>query len=180
MTITLINQCDALPRAGYFARRFGNLISVYQRVGFKARFRYGWAALTRRLFAATCGLGELLAQQSGAAGAQARWQRQQRMLYLNGELRVYLLFVRCSVSNFGSARWVIRLRPKQKPDLTVLVRMKPRNEGVQDFYLLPSLDLNWRDNQFAENNGIYFDAFRFASLDFLIGLAARVQLPQNL
>ena len=135
--------------------------------------------LTHQLFAATAELGLALAQRAEAMGAEVAWERRAQMLYLNGELRVYVLFVRCSVTNFGTLRWPIRMRPKQKPDLTLVVRMTPQNDAIRDYYLLPSLGLDWKDTQFAENNGLYFDIFRFASLDFLGGLAARTQLPKS-
>jgi hypothetical protein len=57
-------------------------------------------------------------------------------------------------------------------------RMEAGNEGIRDYYLLPGLDPVWRTNSFAEENGIYLDAYRFSSLDFFLGLLARVKLPE--
>ena len=178
LTAKLINQNDDMPRAGYFIHRFGNLISVYRMLGFKSRLGESYTPLTRRLAAATHELAASLVRRVEEAGGFARWQRMQRMLLLNDELRVNLFIIRCSLSNFGTLRWVVRLRRELKPDISVLVRMDSKNQAVKDYYLLPSLDMPWVNNQLAENNGIYFDSYRFPSLDFLIAMAARTKLPK--
>ena len=179
LTAKLINQNDDMSRAGYFIHRFGNLISVYRMLGFKTRLRESHTPLSRRLAAATHELAASLVRRIEEAGGFARWQRMERMLLVNDELRVNLFIIRCSLSNFGTSRWLIRLRRELKPDISVLVRMDSKNQAVKDYYLLPSLDTPWVDNQLGENNGIYFDAYRFPSLDFLIGMATRTKLPKT-
>jgi hypothetical protein len=101
------------------------------------------------------------------------------MLHLNDELRVFICFIRSCFTCIGSLRWMVRLRPELKPDLTILVRINAKNEAIQDYYLLPSLDTGWRTIQLRENNGIYLDAYRFPSLQFFVGLAARAPIPKT-
>lgn len=179
LTSTLINQATGLPRASYISHHFGNLVRVYSLLGFKPRIRYSHANLTRRLFAATADLAGLLTRQISEAGATARWEKRGRMLHLNDELRVFICFIRSGFTCIGSLRWMVRLRPELKPDLTIVVRMDAQNEAIQDYYLLPSLDTGWRTIQLRENNGIYLDAYRFPSLEFFVGLAARARLPKT-
>jgi DNA invertase Pin-like site-specific DNA recombinase len=179
LTSTLIDQAADLPGSAYISRHFGNLVSLYSLLGFKPRARYSHTGLNRRLFAATADLAGLLTRQITEAGATARWEKRGRMLHLNDELRVCIFFIRSYFTSIGSRRWVVRLRPDLKPDLTILVRMDAKNEAVFDYYLLPSLDTVWNISQLSENNGLYLDAYRFASLEFFVGLAARAQLPKT-
>ena len=177
LTSTLINQHDELPRAGYFIRRFGNLVSVCRMLGFKPRIRYSHAPLTRRLVASMNELVASLIRQAGQVGMAAIWQKRKRLLHLNGELQVGIYFIRSSLSNFGTLRWVVRLRSDVKPDIIILVRMDASNQAVRDYYVLPRLDLSWTDIQLGENNGFYFDTYRCPSLDFFIGRVAHTKFP---
>lgn len=178
LTHALINQADDLPGAAYFIHRFGNLHSAYHAVGFKVRWRTSHTPLWRRMMAAAQDLGASLAQRVQRMGGAAWWEQKKRLLHFNDELRVSIWFVRCSLSNFGTQRWVVRLPPELKPDLTLLVRMDAKNQVIKDYYLFPRLDMPWTDNQLAENNGIYFDCYRFPTLDFLLGMVTRVKLPK--
>jgi DNA invertase Pin-like site-specific DNA recombinase len=175
----LIDQAADLPGSAYISRHFGNLFSVYTLLGFKPRMRYSHVSLTRRLLAATVDLAGLLTQQIAGVGATARWEKRGRVLHLNDELRVRICFIRSCFTRIGSPRWLVRLRPALKPDLTMLVRMDAKNEAIQDYYLLPSLDTGWATIHLSEKNGVYLDAYRFSSLDFFVGLAARAKLRKT-
>ena len=41
------------------------------------------------------------------------------------------------------------------------------------------LDAGWDTLQLSENNGLTLDAYRFPSLEFFVGLAARAQIPKT-
>ena len=38
------------------------------------------------------------------------------------------------------------------------------NHGIQDYYLLPGMDMTWENLRVAEANGIYLDTYRCDSL----------------
>ena len=175
---TLIDHSAGLPRTGYIGRHFGNLVRLYGLLGFKPRNHYSHKNTTRRLVAATADLAGLLARQITEAGATARWEKRDRMLHLNDELRVCIFFIRSYFTTIGSLRWLVTLRPELKQDLTIVVRMDARNEAVLDYYLLPSLDCGSKTLTLSENNGLYLDVYRFPSLELFVRLAARSQLPK--
>jgi hypothetical protein len=64
--------------------------------------------------------------------------------------------------------------------MSLAVRMARNNEGIQDYYLLPGLERTPKTMWFAEHNGVCLDGYRFQTPDFLAGMAARVNLSQNL
>ena len=79
----------------------------------------------------------------------------------------------------GSSRWVIRLDESLRPDITVAVRMDTTNEEIQDYYLLPSIDMTSEKLRIAEDNGIYLDTYRFQSLDYFFYMTARTTIQQT-
>jgi len=139
----VINQAPDLPQASYIARHFGSLLAAYSQLRFKSRVSYSHATLIRRLDAARMNLGVELTRQMTALGAVARWEKKGRLLHINEELHVYVVFVRSMVTNLGSLRWYARLRPELQADMTLMVRMDARNETIRDYYLLPRLDAHW-------------------------------------
>ena len=52
------------------------------------------------------------------------------------------------------------------------------NREPLDYYLLPLLDMSTARLRLAEDNGISLDAYRFESLDYFFGMAARTRLQE--
>ncbi len=92
---------------------------------------------------------------------------------VNGEFTVSVIIARCQRTPAGAYRWNIRLDRLLRPDITVAVRMDEVNESAIDYYLLPTVDMALPKLRLAEQNGIYFDAYRFDTLDYLYGMARR-------
>ena len=111
-------------------------------------------------------------------GGSAIWNEAHRTLLLNHELLLAVVFTRHNTTPSGSAYWLVRRSHRMKPDLTLAVRMNRDNAGVQDFYLLPDLGATETRICLAAHNGISLDAFRFEVLSFLVGMGARVKVPQ--
>jgi hypothetical protein len=84
--------------------------------------------------------------------------------------------VRCQTTAAGSLRWQIRFDAGLWSDITVVVRMDQPNREPLDYYLLPRIDMTAPRLRLADDNGISLDAYRFDTLEFLIGLAARTEL----
>ena len=85
---------------------------------------------------------------------------------------------RCLTTKTGHSRWAIRLDTGLHPDLTVAVRMAEGNDDVLDYYLLPAIDITVGKLRLAHDNGVGLDAYRFATLDYLFGMAERVHLRE--
>ena len=50
------------------------------------------------------------------------------------------------------------------------------NQAALDYYLLPRLDFGQNRISLAEQNAIEFESYRFDSLDYLYGMAARTRV----
>jgi hypothetical protein len=136
--------------------------------------------ISRRLANINRSLMDQIIRQIESLGATATWDDRSHVLHINHELRVDVFFARHCVTDFGSSRWVLRRDAPRgeaaaKPDLTMAVRMDRHNVGIQDYYLLPGMCYSRRRMRLAEQNGVYLDAYRFRTLDFLVGMAARVK-----
>ena len=69
------------------------------------------------------------------------------------------------------------LRRRNRRDLN---RRKNVRCGRAPFYLLPGLEQKGTKIDLSEQNGIYLDTYRFPTLEFLVGMAARVNLAPTL
>jgi len=58
------------------------------------------------------------------------------------------------------------------------VRMAADNQSPLDYYLLPSLDMAFEKLSLAEDNAVSLDTYRFATLDFFLGMAQRARIPE--
>ncbi len=175
LSSSLIDKARPGPNTRTYLNRFGSLLEAYRVVGFNPPRDYDHLGVTRRLFKINHELIAGLIQEIECHGATATWSGRSHILHINNELRVSVIFVRHRVTDFGSSRWRIRRRSLVKPDLTMAVRMDHKNERIQDYFLLPAMELTRNGMFLAERNGIYLDAYRFKSLDFLVGMAARVK-----
>ncbi len=54
--------------------------------------------------------------------------------------------------------------------------MDATNEQPADYYLLPTIDMSVSKLRFREDNGIFLDTYRFASLNYFVQMSARVRI----
>jgi DNA invertase Pin-like site-specific DNA recombinase len=174
----LIDEAEGLPSSTAFRHRFGTLVSAYQLIGYDPRIDFSFIEENRRLRKRHPEIVASVIQQITALGAQAVWNTEIELLEVNGEMRVSIVLCRHTETGAGSSRWLIRLDAGLKPDITIAVRMDATNEGIRDYYVLPSLDMTWENLRIAEANGIYLDTFRFDTLDYFFGMAERVKLEE--
>jgi hypothetical protein len=62
------------------------------------------------------------------------------------------------------------------PDVIVALRMDRENQVVQNYYILPRIDLPGPQVCLGEHNGLALDSFCFDTLDQLYEMAARTKL----
>jgi DNA invertase Pin-like site-specific DNA recombinase len=174
----IIDEAEELPSSAAFNHRFGSLVSAYRLIGYDPGIDYDFIEINRKLRKQHPEIVASVIRQIESMGAVATWDATTDLLHLNGELRVSIVLCRHMTTSAGSSRWVIRLDASWKPDLTIAVRMDATNEGIRDYYLLPGIDMTWENLRVAEDNGVYLDAYRFQTLDYFFGMAARVKLQE--
>jgi len=109
-------------------------------------------------------------------GATVEVDDETGLLLVNGEILVAVVLSRCRKTAAGRRQWRIPLEHAHRPDLTIAVRMDEANEGIHDYYLLPSVDLTMERLRLAEENGAYLDAYRYGDLSLFWALAARTRI----
>lgn len=172
----IIDESDGIPSASVYVHRFGSLIRAYQMVGFTPDRDYRYLEVNRFLRQLH---PEIVAQaeaQIAAIGGTVVRDPATDILRVNDEFSVSLVLARCQTHDSGSHRWKVRFDTSLCPDITVAVRLDHANQAAQDYYLLPRLDFGLPRISLADQNTLEFDCYRFDTLDYLYGMAARSKL----
>ena len=187
----LIDESEGIPSSAAYRNRFGSLLRAYTLVGYRPNVDFTFIEINRRLRCLFPEVIQTTITRLIELGAHVAHTRDSGIFLINGEIRVSLVLCRHRTTHAGSSRWEIRLDHGLCPDITIAVRMDQANEGVKDYYLLPSIDmtrehLERRNRQdevhaepparlhLAEANGIYLDTYRFDSLDRFFELSLRL------
>jgi DNA invertase Pin-like site-specific DNA recombinase len=183
LTAGLIDEADGMPSSAAVRNRFGSLIDAYRSVGFVPQHNYEFIQVNRRLRALYPNLISQTMLQLEQIGASVTRDEKTDQLLINGAYTAAIVLTRCRQTHVGSLRWLIQLEQDFPPDLTVMVRMDPANECPVDYYLLPMIDVGRGPQgcridrlRLQEDNGIYYDAYRFESLSYFMEMAARVKI----
>jgi len=172
----IIDETEGMPSAAAYIHRFGSLIRAYQAVGFAPDRDYRYLEVNqflRRMHPEIIGHTERMIADIG--GAVTR-DPATDLLSVNGEFTVSVVLSRCQVLDTGRRRWKVRFDTSLLPDITVAVRLDESNRAPLDYYLLPRLDFGRPRIHLADHNGIEFESYRFDSLDYLYGMAARSRI----
>lgn len=174
----LIDETDGMPSSAAYQNRFGGLIRAYRKIGYTPEIDYQYIEINRHLRRLHPQVVDGVINEIRKLGGTVYIDEPTDMLIVNGEFSVSLVLVRCKRTPAGSLRWHIRLDQGLTPDITVAARMNPENDAPQDYYLLPSIDLNSEEFLMAEDNGAQLDTYRFESLEFLFAMAERVKIEE--
>ena len=172
----IIDEMEGMPSSSAYQSRFGSLLKAYRLVGYTPDRDYRYIETNRilrrihpevvaRTVATIQGMGGSV--ESGKDGD---------LLVINGELTASIVIVRCHETATGGHRWKIRFDTGFRPDITVAVRMAPGNTEIFDYYLLPRVEVAEAHLRLKEDNGMFWDAYRFDTLDRFFHLTARTNI----
>ncbi|HOZ48222.1 MAG TPA: recombinase family protein [Candidatus Hydrogenedentes bacterium] len=176
LSSVIIDECDVLPSSSVYRHRFGSLLRAYQLVGYEPDRDFEYLETNRRLREMYPRVVEDVVARMAETGGTVVRDNETDLFAVNGEFTVSVIIARCQRTPAGAYRWNIRLDRVLRPDITVAVRMDEINESAMDYYLLPTVDMALPKLRLAEQNGIYFDAYRFDTLDYLYGMARRARV----
>ena len=174
----IIDEADDTPSSSAYQSRFGNLLRVYQLVGYTPDRDYRYIEVNRALRAMHPEVVAQVVEGIREAGGDVTQDPVTDLLTVNGEFTTSLVLARCQQTAAGSPRWHIRMDTGLTPHITVAVRMAPGNASIHDYYLLPRRDASLSRLRLGEDNGSFLDAFRFDDLDMLFELAARTDVME--
>ncbi|WRY34270.1 recombinase family protein [Thioclava litoralis] len=173
----IIDEAEGLPSSHAYASRFGSLLRAYRLVGYHPRRDYRYIEINKRLRAMYPALVDAIVQGIRDAGGQIH-ETAAGELRLNHELTLSLVIARCHALPSGRLRWRIRLDTSRIPDLTLVIRMDPRNRRALDYFLLPLIEIGTAQLRLEEENGLALEAFRSDTPAPLFQLARRQPLEE--
>lgn len=172
----IIDEDDTMPSSSAYRFRFGSLLRAYTLVGYSPGRDYDYIEVNRLLRAMYPDVIQAAIAEIERMGGSVRQDPATDLLTVNHEFTASLIISRSMQTASGSLRWKLRLDSSLRPDITVAARMDATNRVVLDFYLLPSIDITAGVLRMNEDNGLRLDAYRFDSLEYFFGLAARAQV----
>ena len=172
----IIDEAEDLPSSSTYSARFGSLARAYQLVGFTPYRDFHYVAINRALRALHPKIVAAAIEQITRIGGSVDQDPQTQILRINKEFTVSVCLARCQATAAGTLRWHVRFDTTLNPDVIVALRMDSANQTVQDYYILPRMELPGPQVRIGEHNGMALDAFRFESLDQLYEMAARASL----
>jgi len=175
LTALIIDEHDG-PSSTVYRSRFGGLIRAYQMIGYLPGFDTAFLDINKRLRSLHPQVVESMLTEIATLGGRIQRDPDTALLEINDEFTASLVIARCQYTDVGSRRWTIRFDTVLNPDITIAARMDADNDGIQDYYLLPATDISGEKLRLAEQNGLYFDVYRFDTLDYLFYLARRASI----
>ena len=172
----IINETDDMPSAAVYAHRFESLIRAYEMVGYTPDRDYRYLEINRFLRQLHPTVVAKAEAEIAAIGGHVVHDPATDILRVNDEFTVSLVLARSHTFDTGSHRWKIRFDTGLNPDITVAIRLDYANQDILDYYLLPRLDFGQPRLNLADQNAIEFDCYRFETLEYLYGMAARAKV----
>jgi hypothetical protein len=175
ISASLIDSTDEMPSSASYRYRFSSLVRAYQLAGYAPGRDYSFIEINRRLRQMQPRLVEDLIGKLGPVGALSAFDPKTGFLVVNDEYTAGVVLSRCRQTATGSLRWLIKI-DDLAPDITVVARMDTANEQAVDYYLFPIMNVETPNLILCESNGVFFDSYKFDTLDYFVELAAREQI----
>jgi len=172
----VINESEGMPSASVYALRFGSLIRAYQLVGYTPDRDYRYVEINRWLRRMHPEVMQQAERQIADLGGSVVRDPATDLLLVNREFTVSVILARCHEVASGHLRWRLRLDTSLAPDISVAVRLEQGNDALLDYYLLPRIDFGPARINLAQQNAAELESYRFDTLDYLYGMAARARL----
>jgi DNA invertase Pin-like site-specific DNA recombinase len=172
----VINEAEGMPCAAIYAHRFGSLIRAYQLVGYTPDRDYRYVEINRLLRRMHPDLVKQVEREIGDLGGSVQRDPATDLLWVNREFTVSVVLARCQAMDSGHQRWKLRLDTSLMPDISVAARLDGSNQAIRDYYLLPRIDFGPSRIRLADQNPAELETYRFETLDYLYGMAARARL----
>lgn len=173
----VIDEVDDMPSSSTYRTRFGSLGRAYELVGYDHGRDFRYVETNRVLRALHPEVVDQTVAEIERLGSLVRRDPLSDLLRINDEFTVSVVIARCASTSAGDLRWKIRLDTSLRPDITIAVRMDRENAEVQDYYLLPWIDLGAMGSvKLKQENGVFLDAYRYDGLEPFFELTRRCKL----
>lgn len=174
----VIDEAEDMPSSSAFRSRFKSLSRAYKLIGYSPERDFSYVEINQAIRRKYHSLCDEVIKGLQQVGASVDCDCDNRLLIINKEFTASLVLARCRETAAGALRWQIRLEGLLAPDITIAVRLKPGNDQILDYYLLPSLDRLSDKLLFTPDNPIVLDIYRFDDLSFFMDLSRRRALGE--
>ena len=172
----LIDERESMPSATSYRLRFGSLLRAYDLIGYTTGRDYRYIVTNRFLRTLYPGIILNIVAMIEQCGGSVAQSPATDLFTINDEFTASIVIARSFRTPAGALRWKVRFDSGLRPDITVALRMDAANLEVLDYYLLPRIDIITETLRFAEENGLFLDAYRFETLAPFFELSARTKV----
>jgi DNA invertase Pin-like site-specific DNA recombinase len=174
LSVTLIDRDPQMPRSRLYHQRFGSMYEAYRRIGYEHGRRIPVIDLTRKVRAYRRDMLNTIVDELIATGTPVRRNLRSGLVTINDEVTLRFAIAPCIEKSVGP-RWMFRLDSTLKTDLTIVARLTPTNEAIQDYCLLPRTH-SWSTRVTVGPEKYLFTGIScFDDLSFLKSLAQRTE-----
>jgi hypothetical protein len=174
----LIDETEDMPSSSCYSTRFGSLTRAYTLVGWTPDRDFAYVEVNRNLRRRHANLISSILDELLAVGATVSVDSQTDLLKINSEYSASLILARCRETSAGNLRWHLRFDESLNPDIIIAARLKPGNENIMDYYLMPRIDVLRERLNLKPHNGLIWDVYRFQNLNFFMELARRARVEE--
>jgi hypothetical protein len=161
----LIRDADGIPDRNSYAARFGSLVAAYKLIGFQPRNFLQFADAAPNLRTTLSTVVQTIISNIESGGGSAAYNARARVLTINDKFTVSLGVAWCQRTDAGRLRWKVRINRVFRSDMVLVIRMNEANDGVRDYYLLPTVEmLQCKIKKFYIANRVFADAYRYTDL----------------
>jgi len=174
----LIDETEDMPSSSCYSTRFGSLTRAYTLVGWTPDRDFAYVEVNRNIRRRHADLISSILDELLALGATVSVDGLTDLLKINSEYSASLILARCRETSAGNLRWHLRFDESLNPDIIIAARLKPGNEEIMDYYLMPRIDVLRERLNLKPHNGLIWDVYRFQNLNFFMELARRARVEE--
>jgi len=174
----LIDETETMPSSSCYSTRFGSLVRAYTLIGLDPDRDFSYVEINRSIRRRHSDLISVIFDELLALGATVTVDSQTDLLKINSEYSASLILARCRETPAGNHRWHLRFDESLNPDIIIAARLKPGNEDILDYYLMPRIDILRDRLNLKAHNGLIWDVYRFQNLNFFMELARRRRIEE--
>jgi DNA invertase Pin-like site-specific DNA recombinase len=180
LSVALIDGAVDVPNSRIYGKRFGSLFEAYRRVGYDHGRRISAITLGKYLRDYRRDLLNTIVAELTSEGAAVRQDARSGLVTVNGEFTLRLTVAPCDSTRPIGCRWALRLASTMNTDITIVARMSPANDRVQDYFVVPRTDGWTCQVTVAPEDDFVAGVYRFDDISFLKSLARRTKVKEAL
>jgi hypothetical protein len=176
LSCPLIDESNNLPSSNFCQTRFGGVLRAYRLIGYTPNRDYHYVddlPAQKELLLTIVDTAILEIKRRGGTVVQ---NPVTQSLTVNHEFTARIGIVRCQERTKGCLRWEVRFDGRSEPDVRIAVRLNSRNDEIQDYYIIPRVEIRVSHLRLAEHNDISIEKYRSDTLEPFYQMAARHQL----